>query len=195
MQHRTAAPGHVSSTSLYRRLTGDRWTELDSPVRKAHLDDNRLCRVGSFRVLHGAGKLAKLILFILRTPRAAESVPTTLTVTRSSGGEKWVRVFGDRTLITTQAEGPDGLLAERMGFAEIRFSLQVIDGALVYQQTGAAVRLGRLSVTLPRWLRPQVNAREEADGPNGTHLSVEVTLPVVGRLISYEGGLHGEEAE
>jgi hypothetical protein len=66
---------------------------------------------------------------------------------------------------------------------------------LIYVQIGAALRFGLVSVPLPKWLWPRVEAREGADGSNRTHVFVSLTPPLAGFLISYEGHIHKEEPE
>jgi hypothetical protein len=55
------------------------------------------------------------------------------------------------------------------------------------------IRLGRLAIPLPRWFGPLVEAREDAAGPRRTKVSVVVTVPCAGCLISYEGQIQREE--
>src|ERR1700687_5326345 len=66
---------------LYPRLMGTAWTELDQAVRQAHLLDGRSRGVGLFRVQHGTGKLARLLLAVLPLPPAGETVATELVIT------------------------------------------------------------------------------------------------------------------
>jgi hypothetical protein len=87
-----------------------------------------------------------------------------LVVTPSTGAERWDRTIGSIALITTQAEGRGKHLVERFGPVELTFRLGAIDGAMVFSQTGAALRLGPLRLPLPRQLAPRVSARASADG-------------------------------
>jgi len=188
-----AAPDKSLPVPLYPRLMGTAWAEVDEAVRQAHLDGGLLSQAGLFRVQRGTSKLARLLLAVLRLPLAAEAVTIKLVVTPLGGGERWVRSFGDRTLVTTQAAGTGGVLIERMGVVELRFRLEAAGRALIYRQTGAALRLGPLSVPFPEWLWPRVEAREEAGGLNRTHVSVVVKVPLAGLLISYSGHLCKED--
>jgi hypothetical protein len=73
--------------------------------------------------------------------------------------------------------------------------LEVAAGALVYRQMTAALRIASLTIPLPRWLRPQVDAREEtARPPDREHVFVQVVVPLVGLLILYEGTITIEDA-
>lgn len=125
-------------------------------------------------------------------PPATDAAKTRLVITPFGRGERWVRSFDGRVLTTTQREASEGGLIERFGLLELRFRLRVHEGALVYEQAGAALRFWALSVPLPRWMAPCVAAREEAVGPDVTHVHVAVDLPVIGPLISYEGHIQRE---
>jgi hypothetical protein len=104
-------------------------------------------------------------------------------------GERWARTFGtDRALVTEQWAGADGQLVERIGPTEVCHRLEVAGGALYYRHTGTALRLGPIRLPLPRSFAPRIAARESATGDEpSTHIFVEVSHPLVGLLISYEG--------
>ncbi len=68
--------------------------------------------------------------------------------------------------------------------------------ALAYETTSGALCLGPLRVPLPRWFRPHVRALERPTGDcNQVDVFVEVSLPLLGRLIAYEGKLTCAEAK
>jgi len=184
-----------SRLPLYARLLGTAWTRLPVEVRQAHLDGERLCRSGTFRIRHGTSTLSRIAAAILRLPRAGDAVATQLIVLRTKDGEKWVRRFAGNTLTTTQTTDTSGLLIEHFGMLEIRVRLEVDAGALIYRQVGAALRLGLLRVPLSRCLWPFITGSEKADCPRGTSVSVRVTLPLADLLIAYDGHLDGKESE
>ncbi len=98
--------------------------------------------------------------------------------------------------MTFQSARADGLLVERFGMFELRFRLTVVDGALSYQTTRAAFRLGSLSIPVPSWLGPRITAWERpVNNSDQIAVSVEVHLPFIGRLIAYDGLLAPMEAD
>jgi hypothetical protein len=118
---------------------------------------------------------------------------TDLVVTPHRNGEKWTRRFGDRTWITIQQEVGRGVLAERvMKILELRFRLVVSRGALVYEQVGASLRFGPVTIPLPKRVSPRVEACERAvnGSQDETSVAVSVSLPLIGFLLSYEGDMH-----
>lgn len=179
---------------LYPRWLGPAWHDLAESVRRMHRDGADVRGVGRFVVRHGSARLARCLLWLTRMPPEGDDVAVTLVITREGQGERWERSFGSWPLASTQRTWGAGRLAERFGLLELRFQLEVADGALVYQQVGAALCLGSVRVPLPRWVAPRVAARE-APGklPNHTQVSVQVSSPLCGLLISYEGTLLGAE--
>lgn len=179
---------------LYPGLLGASWSQLPVVVRRSHLNGTSVQGSGTFRIRHGNTLLAQFLARLLRMPPATEAVEVRLVITPDRFGERWFRTFGDCRLITTQREHTGGLLAERIGMMEFWFRLEVALGGLSYHQTGAALRLGPWCVPLPRWMSPQVEAREEAVAEDGdqTRVQVRVMLPFVGPLLSYEGCIQAE---
>ena len=128
-------------------------------------------------------------------PAAGEAVDVRLQVTAREGAEEWRRTFAGRPLVSAQSDRGAGLLVERMGIVETGLRLEAVGGALNYQTASVALRLGSLRIPLPYWLSPRVTARERAAGDtNQIHVSVYVTVPLLGRLIAYDGVLTLVEA-
>jgi len=174
--------------SLYPRIVGPpAWANLSEPVQRLHT--GALAGAGKFTVRHGERGLARLLIKFMRLPEAGVDIPVRLSVTTHESGERWQRTFGaSEPFITEQRAGDaSGLMIERIGPTEVRYRLEIAGGALFYRHTGTALCLGPIRLPLPRWLAPRIVARESAIDEKSTHISVEVTLPLMGRLISYKG--------
>ena len=176
---------------LYERLVGEGWGRLDEPVRRLHL-----CARGggTFAVRRGEGRVARVLARLLGLPASGEAVPLLLSVEPHGGGERWRRNFAGREFVTVQGEHAGKLMAERTGPFEMLFRLSVEGGALAYRQEGAFLRIKGLRVRLPRLLAPRVEAWERA-AEGGVSVSVRVTSPLTGPLISYEGLVRTEGEE
>lgn len=184
---KTFSPAQQTA-SLYPRIVGPAWANLSEPVQRLHT--GALQGAGKFTVRHGESGAARLLTKLLRLPAAGVDIPVKLSVTTDKSGERWQRTFGAGTLFVTEQRAGDesGLMIERIGRAEIRYRMEIAGGALFYRQTGTRLCIGPLRLPLPRWLAPRIAARESAlPEEKSTHISVEVTLPVIGRLISYKG--------
>ena len=178
----TAAP----VAGLYASVLGAAWNDLDEAVRRLHSGDIRA--TGAFRVVHGSNVFSRLLAWAGRLPAAGENIDLQLVVVANEHSEVWRRSFAGKLLVSTQWKRSDGMLAEAMEPSETGFQLAVVSGALHYQSQSAALRLGPLRIPLPNWLAPRMTAREEPAGSSGqVFVWVEVTLPLLGRLIHYEG--------
>ena len=172
---------------IYRGLLGPDWLTLCESVTRAHFPGVAVRGSGVFRITHGKALFSRITARLLRLPLEGDDVPTTLAITPQADGELWERTFGTGRLRTRQYDCA-GILAERFGLLELRFRLRAEEGGLTYVQAGAYLRMGPISMRMPNRLAPRVRAREEASGDQ-THILVEVDLPMIGRLISYEGCL------
>jgi hypothetical protein len=177
----------VATGGLYAQLLGTRWPELADAVRRLHASAATVCAAGTFRICHGSNRLARFVAWLTGLPAACDAADMRLVVTPTGAGEQWNRSFNGRPLVTTQFSRT-GILVEQVGMTELCFQLDVVDGSLHYQSDRAALRMGWLLVPLPSWLAPRVTASEKA-GPAGVAVTVEVQLPVLGRLITYQGTL------
>jgi Domain of unknown function (DUF4166) len=176
------------NASLYPRIVGTTaWANLSEPVQRLHA--GTLSGAGRFTVRHGERGLARLLIKFMRLPEAGVEIPVRLSITTDAAGERWQRTFGVGAPFVTEQRAGDasGLMIERIGPTEVLYRLEIAGGALFYRHTGTALRLGPLRLPLPRLLAPRIAARESAIDEKSTHISVEVTLPLVGRLISYKG--------
>ncbi|MGW4644171.1 DUF4166 domain-containing protein [Sphaerisporangium sp. NPDC004334] len=113
--------------------------------------------------------------------------------------ERWERVIGGRRLLSHQIRlGERGW--ERHGPLEVR--TRTVAGAADVEvvQLGVVLRAGRHEIPVPARLAPRVHARawtgpEDPDGgPPSFRLEVEVALPMIGRLLSYQGHCREERA-
>lgn len=82
---------------------------------------------------------------------------------------------------------------EHFGLLEIWFRLAVVDRMLCFGQERVWLSCGALRVPLPRWLSPQITAREWAmPGERRVQVAVSVSLPLVGLLLAYTGSIMTE---
>ena len=179
--------------ALYEHLAGSAWQQVAETVRKAHRQTACLQARGVFRVTHGQARFVRCLAWLLQLPPAADITPVQLHITSLEQGEKWVRTFGQKRLVTRQYEVPGSLLAERFGPLEFRFQLMIQADTLGYAQREVALCLGRLRLSIPSWLAPEVKAAEVVvGGTDRTYVTVTVSLPLLGLLIGYEGELEIE---
>ncbi len=182
-----------NAAGLYPGLLGASWIGLDPTIRRAHLVTG-VAR-GRLTMHYGTALVTRLLQRALRLPPAGSAHETRLAITRDAQHERWARTIGRRSLVTQQRSLSDGRLAERIGVAELRFRLHVVNGALSYVPAGAGVTLGRWSVPLPRWLAPRVEALEEPAGDHRSRVCVRISLPLIGFFMAYDGTVEWETVD
>jgi hypothetical protein len=144
--------------------------------------------VGTFCIRRGEHPVARLLAQALRLPAEGNDLPTTLRVFSMDGIERWQRAFGGTLLTTTQRRLPNGLLAERFRCLELFYRVDRRSGSVHHEQVKVALCCGRLRITLPSWLAPKVSGNEIAtSSPNRVRVQVEVRMPLIGLLVSYDG--------
>ena len=176
------------SSELYREVLGKDWLALTENIRLAHSVGREMN--GTFRIAYGTGWLAKQLARRSPLPCAAAAADTRLTIFADDDGERWERRFDGAAFTTRQWQGRHGQLVERFGEWELHFKLRVEAGNLFYQPSGARLCLGAWHIPMPLACAPNVFAKEMSDGVARVLVSVRVTLPLVGLLITYEGHLN-----
>jgi hypothetical protein len=179
---------------LYARILRDDWDRIAAPIRRVHSPLPMLRARGQFRVERGGHPMARLLARLLRLPPASDAIDTRLIITAIDHGdysERWERTFGTSRVVTEQHDGPGPAsasdLVERFGLLELRFHLDATAGSLRYVQRDAAFRWRSARLRIPAPLAPRVDAREDPAGRTGVKVHVQVTLPMVGPLVTYEG--------
>jgi hypothetical protein len=172
-------------------LLGDAWLTVPDAIRRAHQPTLRAH--GLLTIQHGPSVAARAVAWLLRLPAAGANVKTTLSVISHDVGEEWLRDFGGRTLRTEQYALPTDTLGERFGILEFQFALSADRDALTYRQRATRLALRTWRWSLPAIVAPCIAARERAIGGRSLDLSVHVTLPLVGELLSYAGVVHIDE--
>ena len=183
----------AKNAPLYMRVMGDSWTQIAESVRGVHATSPIVRAHGQLRIQYGRHPMARLLARVLRLPQACAVAEARLIVTARADGEHWQRTFNGRRLDTWQFSSKEFELAERFGIFELRFRLEVSGGSLLYVQRDAAFLFGPVRLRLPVSWAPRVEAREDPAGPKRILLDVRVTLPGIGRLITYDGIIDVED--
>lgn len=185
---RPFAIGSAMSPTLFQTLLGARFYTLSDAVRLLHSSSGRLRLAGRATIAGGGNPLARLCARIAGLPRAAADVPVTVEFVAEPAGECWHRDFGGMRM-SSRLRAQGGRLLERRGPLQFRFQLHVNDGMLFWNTVG--VRMFGV-LPLPAWLFADVGCCErEYEGRY--EFLVEAVLPLVGRVVRYEGWLSPED--
>jgi saccharopine dehydrogenase-like NADP-dependent oxidoreductase len=178
----------LPNDSIYRRILGTAFESLPSEVRALHDSSAARRWSGTANVRRGRGLLARLIAILIGFPKAAESAPVTVTFTPDREGELWVRSFGKQVFRSRQEVGRgrnSHLLVERFGMIEVALAL-VIDGDRLKL---VPRRWSLLGIPLPKSLMPRgISFETQREGR--FCFDVDITLPIVGHVVSYQGSLN-----
>ena len=162
-------------------------------VARLHFGDEPLSASGLFDVRRGSGMGVRVLAALLRLPAPARGVPLTLRIERDGRREVWHRAFGRRSLDASFEHSTSGEVVEGFGPLRLHYRTRTESGALVLDLASANVRLGWISMRLPRCAAPRVRARAWVRHDDGrVHAFIAVLAPWGDLLLAYRGYL--EEA-
>lgn len=170
--------------ALFRRLLGaDTFDALPAPLRILHLRDGRALWRGEVEVIRGRSPLSRFCAWVTRLPPQGTG-PIEVEIIASDGREQWTRHVAGHAM-RSWMRAVDGLLSERLGLVDFRFSLTSVDRDIVWTVAGVRV-LGLLPLPVA-WFS-QVRARESVE--DGRYrFDVVAALPLAGPLVHYRGWL------
>ncbi len=186
----TSVPDETSarSKSLYTNILGSAWANVPPGIRAMH--EGLAAAHGRASVERGRGLIGRLAAAFVGFPKAVADTPVSVRFDVSPQGEIWTRTFGDERFSSRQFAGrgrSEGLLCERFGV--LTFAM-----ALVSEDERLSLVLRRWSafgIALPMWLCPRSDSYETVvDGIFRFH--VEISHPLTGLIVKYEGWLEDE---
>ena len=174
-------PRHPAAASpLYLQVLGAEFDRLDPLLREFHrIVPNR--GTGQLAVERSRWRLGRLLATLAGLPQTAELALVDLNVTAIASGERWVRRFKGKPLVTTQRPWRD-LLLESGGPLTFGFRLVVEAGGMRFDQQ----RTWFLGIPLPKVLAPRVSAIV-TPAQGGWHIDVRMAAPLLGPMIRYHG--------
>ncbi|MCD9086171.1 DUF4166 domain-containing protein [Stenotrophomonas sp. SY1] len=168
---------------LFEQVLGAGFGQLPPQLRALHSVRGRQRWSGQGEVLRGTHWLVAPCAWLARLPPTS-SVPVSVEFVVDANGEQWNRQFGPARMASRLWQR-NGQLMERLGAMRFCFALDVVEGQILWR----AQRVWAFGIVpLPaRWFA-QVHCRERER--NGRYeFLVDVAMPVIGRLIRYEGWL------
>jgi hypothetical protein len=187
------ALGERPAPSLMERVLGGDFAKLPPAMRRlAEVHDiDRF--VGMASVERGTGLLSRLIGGIIGFPPITDAVEVEVTKTVTAAGETWTRRFGDRSFVShlSHRVAEHGILRERFG--PMSFSIKLtLNGERVLWPVE---RWRYFGIPMPRALRPKSDTVESIDEQGRFRFHVDISLPVVGFVVRYQGWLAPVQAE
>ncbi len=175
------------NTCLFEQALGTEWSLLPREIRDAHAAIRRRAFNGEARVERGTSLFAPLICALFRFPPTASKTPVKVVFRRVGGREIWQRSFGSshfHSVLKVAKEGT-GLIQERFGLFTFQIPLEVLGQELRFPVARGWI----LGVPIPKFLLPKSQAREFVDAKGRFYFEIELSLPLIGRIVRYEGWL------
>ena len=166
------------SRTPYEIVLGEAFASLHAHVQRAHLPPLRA--EGTIDVEHGAGWLARPMIWLMKLPAAGRRQAVRLDVAGDGSELVWTRRIG-RSLLRTRQRASGSRLVERSGLGRIAFDLAVEDGALLYRQSSIHIAGLRVPSSLSPIVRAVVSATAEG-------WRVVVTVTWRGRMVCRYAG-------
>jgi hypothetical protein len=163
---------------------------LHPDVARLHFGGEPLSAIGLFDLHRGSSVAVRLVGAILRLPPPARRVRLTLHIEREECRDVWHRSFGGHALDASFESSSPGKVIEGFGPLRLQYRMRAKLGALVLDLLSAHIRLGSISVRLPRWAAPRVRARAWVRDSDGlVHACIVVLAPWGDLLLAYRGYL------
>lgn len=178
-----SAPGG-DAPPLFAQVLGPSFGQLPAPVQALHGVRGHARYCGRVTVQPARRLLARMLARATQLPGEMVDAPLTVDFDADARGETWRRDF-DGQAMRSRLHVHDGALREWLGPVRFTFALAVDGEALVW-------RVARVDVfgllRLPAAWFASVRCREGAR--DGRYIfEVDAVMPVVGRLVRYEGWL------
>jgi NAD(P)-dependent dehydrogenase (short-subunit alcohol dehydrogenase family) len=171
--------------SLFRTALGGHFDELPAATQAIHSPATSLIWQGEGTAQRGTSLVSQTLAKLFAFPHAPAPVPITIIIEQQAdGSEQWSRIWPHQTMHSAMKRATPGHVVEHFGPLGFMLKLTAHSGGI-----DMAIARGTIwGIPLPRFLLPRVTATERADGER--HLfTVEVALPVFGRLVRYVGWL------
>jgi uncharacterized protein DUF4166/saccharopine dehydrogenase-like protein len=186
-------PAYMQTTeslepTLYEQILGHAYRTLPEPIRRLHEVHDQENYHGEATVVVGRSWLSRACVRVMRLPRNAERVSLHVTIERIEQGEKWTRRFGAHEFsshLTRPHDRKPGVVIERFGLLSFRLGLHASEAGLSMPIARAYV----MGIRMPNWLTPISATYETVDAAGRFHFDVDVSLPLVGRVVRYLGWL------
>mgnify|MGYP002700827749 CR=1 FL=1 len=167
---RTTQGRSAASSNVYKRHI----------LQQAHIGKKRLSGIAT--VEHG-NILAKVLCHLFRFPKASADTSLTVDCMHSENSMLWHRDFdGHKMESHFRVEGE--FLVECLGPLALSFKAVEYNQELHYK----FVKTRLLGIPMPNFLCPTVVAYEQ-ESSGAYQFSVEVRMPVIGKVIRYSGQL------
>ncbi len=184
--HGLATETTVERGAIFARAVGPGFDGLPAAIRALHETPGRSLWRGEAMTAGAAGKLAAMVAGIVGFPPAQAACSAEVSIEADGDRSVWRRRIGGHAFASVlSAPRAGGRVRERFGPLSMELRLTPEGERLVYRVEGW--RLG--PIRLPHGLTPSTRAHEEVDTEGRFVFDVEISAPLIGRLVRYRGWL------
>lgn len=172
--------------SLFARAIGPAFETLPEAIRVLHETPGRSVWRGRAMTEGASSPLAALVARLVGFPGGQADCEAEVRIDADGERSIWRRRIGGRTFSSVLSRpGDGGRIVERFGGLSFRLRLTPEGDRLIYSVEGW--RLGPLP--LPQALAPRTRTHEDVDAEGRFVFDVEISVPLIGRLVRYRGWL------
>ena len=182
---------HMDTTGIrcvFQQVLGANFGELPQPLQDLHTVLHQRVWRGEAYITRGKTLISRVAAVIGGFPPEGSNVPVKVTMERTRTGEKWIRAFGCRSFtsfLRAPTGGSPGVLLERFGAFTFAIGLAHTSGALHFP----VERAWFWGVPVPKFLLPESRSSESVDECGRCRFDVEISLPMGGLVVRYQGWL------
>lgn len=184
--HGLATETVVERGAIFACAIGPDFDSLPPAIRALHETPGRSLWRGEAMTEGAAGPLGAVVARVVGFPTAQAACAVEVSIHADGDRSIWRRRIGGHAFASVlSAPRAGGRVRERFGPLSMDLRLTPEGDRLVYRVEGW--RLG--PIPLPRGLGPSTRAHEEVDAKGRFVFDVEISLPLIGRLVRYRGRL------
>ncbi|MBJ7447402.1 MAG: DUF4166 domain-containing protein [Brevundimonas sp.] len=178
--------------SLFARAIGPAFGTLPDAIRALHETPGRSVWRGRAMTEGASSPLAALVARLVGFPGGQADCEAEVRIEADGDRSIWRRRIGGRTFVSVLSKpAEDGRIEERFGALSFRLRLTPEGERLIYTVEGW--RMG--PVFLPQALAPHTRTHERIDAEGRFVFDVEISVPLIGRLVRYCGWLERDRQD
>lgn len=184
--HGLATEAITERGALFARVIGPAFESLPEAIRALHETPGQSVWRGRAATEGATGPLAALVAWLVGFPAAQADCEAEVRIEADGERSIWRRRIGGQTFVSVLSRpGEDGRIDEQFGPLSFRLCLTPEGDRLIYSVEGW--RLG--PILLPRAVAPRTRTHERLDAEGRFVFDVEISAPLIGRLVRYCGWL------
>lgn len=171
--------------ALFSQVLGDNFKSLPAALQEGHKVLNTKIMQGRVEITRGTNPLTNLMANIIGFAKTQTDTPISITMDIRNGKEVWTRTIDGKPFRSTLSLGPKpNEIYEQFGPIKFKMLFRVENQKLHYDIVSASI----YGIPYPKSFLPK-SATHERQEHGKFIFDVDISLPLLGRLIAYKGWL------